>query len=164
MAITLLTSLGFVVEAVTGRVTEADYLKGLGAAEIVDRGELTEAAKLLGKERWAGGIDAVSGNILANILSMIRRHGAVVACGNASGMELNTSVAPFILRGVSLLGVDSVYQPKARRIEAWARLARDLDRKKLAAMTNTIGFDDIVPAAKDIVEGKLRGRTVVEIG
>jgi acrylyl-CoA reductase (NADPH) len=164
MAVTLLAGLGFKVEAATGRLGEADYLKALGAMAIVDRSELTEPAKLLDKERWTAGIDAVGGNVLANLLSMTRRGGSVAACGNAGGMQLPTSVAPFILRGVSLLGIDSVYQPKVRRLEAWSRLATDMDRGRLAAMTTTIGFDEIVPAARDILEGKLRGRTVVEIG
>ena len=164
MAIALLAGRGDTVAAVTGRASEADYLKGLGAAEIVDRAELSGAAKPLARERWVGGIDAAGGNILANVISMIARDGAVAACGNAAGMELATSVAPFILRGVSLLGVDSVKAPKAHRIAAWDRLARDLDRKKLAAMTTTIGFHDIVAAAHAIVDGKVRGRIVVKVG
>ncbi len=164
MAVALLAGLGYAVAAVTGRADEADYLKGLGAGEVVERAELSDAPRLLGKERWASGIDAVGGTILANVLSMTRAEGAIAACGNAAGMDLATSVAPFILRGVSLLGINSVYQPKARRIEAWARLARDLDRDKLAAMTTTIGFDGIARAASDIVAGKVRGRLVVEIG
>jgi len=163
MAVSLLSRLGYQVVAVTGRAHEHDYLAGLGAGEIIDRAELGQPAKLLGKERWAGGVDAVGGNILANVLSMTRQHGAVAACGNASGMELPTSVAPFILRGVSLLGIDSVYQPKQRRIEAWARLAHDLDRDKLVEMTTTLPFSGIVNAAHDIVAGKVRGRLVVEI-
>jgi acrylyl-CoA reductase (NADPH) len=164
MAISLLSSLGFTVEAATGRAGEADYLKGLGAAAIVDRAELAGPPKLLGKERWAAGVDAVGGTVLANVLSMINRNGAVAACGNAGGMELPTSVAPFILRGVSLLGIDSAWAPKQTRIDAWNRLARDLDRNKLKAMTTAIGFNDIEKAAHDIIDGKVRGRLVVEIG
>jgi acrylyl-CoA reductase (NADPH) len=164
MAIARFSDLGYAVEAVTGRPEEADYLKGLGATTIVERSELSGPPKLLGKERWAAGVDAVGGTILANVISMIKRRGAVAVCGNAAGMDLPTSVAPFILRGVSLLGVDSVMAPKEERIAAWSRLARDLNRDKLKAMTTTIGFDDIVEAAKDIVEGKVRGRLVVEIG
>lgn len=163
MAITLFADLGYTVEAVTGRAEEAEYLKSLGAATIVDRAELTGQPRMLGKERWAAGVDAVGGTILANLISMISQGGAVAACGNAGGMELPTSVAPFILRGIALLGIDSAKAPREKRIEAWTRLARDLDRGKLRAMTTTIGFDDIVPAAKDIVEGKVRGRLVVEI-
>lgn len=163
MAIALFADRGYAVEAVTGRPEEADYLKGLGATAIVERTELSEPAKLLGKERWAAGVDAVGGTVLANVISMIKRRGAVAVCGNAGGMDLPTSVAPFILRGVSLLGIDSVMAPRQERIEAWSRLARELNRDKLKAITTTIGFDDIVQSAKDIVEGKVRGRLVVEI-
>jgi acrylyl-CoA reductase (NADPH) len=164
VAVAVLAGLGYAVEAATGRTDEADYLKRLGAAVIVDRAELEGTPRLLGKERWAAGIDAAGGTVLANLLSMTRYGGAVAACGNAAGMEVPTSVAPFILRGVSLLGVDSVRAPRALRIAAWQRLARDLDREKLKAMTRTIGFDDIVAAANDIVAGKIRGRLVVQIG
>jgi len=164
IAIALLSARGFTVEAVTGRTTEADYLKDLGATTIVDRAELTVPVKALARERWAGGVDAAGGIVLANVLSMISYRGAVAACGNAAGMDLPTSVAPFILRGVSLLGIDSSKAPKAQRIEAWDRLARELDRKKLATMTETVVFEDLPKAARDIVEGKVRGRLVVEIG
>jgi acrylyl-CoA reductase (NADPH) len=164
MAVSLLSRLGHQVAAVTGREHQHDYLRSLGAAEIIDRAELTESPRMLGKERWAGAVDAVGGTMLANVISMIRRGGAVAVCGNAGGMELPTTVAPFILRGVSALGIDSVYQPKPRRLAAWARLARDLDRDKLAAMTTIIPFEGIVNAARDIVAGKVRGRLVVEIG
>ena len=141
-----------------------DFLKRLGADEIVDRAELIGQARALAKERWSGGVDAVGSVVLANLISMTATGGAIAACGNAGGMELNTSVAPFILRGVSLLGIDSVRATKAVRSEAWRRLARDLDRGKLAAMTTTIPFDAVEGAARDIVEGKVRGRLVVEIG
>jgi acrylyl-CoA reductase (NADPH) len=164
MAISLLSRLGYQVIAVTGREHEHDYLASIGAGEILDRAELAEPPKLLGKERWAGAVDAVGGNTLANVLAMTRRGGAVAACGNAGGMEVPTSVAPFILRGVALIGIDSVYQPKPRRIEAWSRLARDLDRDKLVEMTTTIPFSGLVNAAHDILDGKVRGRLVVEIG
>lgn len=164
MAIPLLADLGYTVEAATGRVEEADYLKDLGATVIVGRDELGAPPKLLGKERWAAGVDAVGSTILANVISMTKRRGAVAVCGNAAGMDLPTSVAPFILRGVSLLGIDSVMAPKAERVAAWDRLARDLDRDKLTAMATTIGFDDIIDAASAIVDGKVRGRLVVDIG
>ena len=163
VAVTLLSTLGHPVVAVTGRTVEHDYLTGLGANEIIDRSELSEAPKMLAKERWAGGIDAVGGNILANVISMTARGGAVAACGNAGGMDLPTSVAPFILRGVSLLGIDSVYQPKERRIEAWKMLAEHLDRDKLAEMVKTVPLSGAIDAARDIVDGKVRGRVVVEI-
>jgi acrylyl-CoA reductase (NADPH) len=161
--VALLAKLGFHVVASTGRAEEHDYLKRLGAAEIVDREELSAPAKMLDKERWAGGIDTVGSHILANVLAMTKAGGAVAACGNAAGMDLPTSVAPFILRGVSLLGIDSVTLPKALREEAWRRLVRDLDRQKLAAMTTTIGLDDVPEAARNIVDGKVRGRLVVEV-
>jgi len=163
-AVALLADRGFKVAAATGRSTEADYLKRLGATEIVERAELSTPPRLLGKERWAGAVDAVGGLVLANVIAMMATGGAIAACGNAGGMELNTSVAPFILRGVALLGIESVRAPKAVRDEAWQRLAHDLDRNKLAAMTTTIAFDAVPAAARDIVDGKVRGRLVVEIG
>jgi acrylyl-CoA reductase (NADPH) len=163
VAISLLSKLGHRVIASTGRPQESDFLSELGAAEIISREELSGPAKPLGKERWASGIDAVGSHTLANVLSMTTYGGAVAACGLASGMDLPGSVAPFILRGVSLLGIDSVMAPKALRLEAWRRLASELDHGKLAALSRTIGFDDIIGAAHDIVEGKIRGRVVVEI-
>jgi acrylyl-CoA reductase (NADPH) len=165
VAVTLLAGAGFSVDAVTGRVaSESAYLTSLGASAVVDRAELTGPAKPLAKERWIAGIDAVGGHVLANMLSMTAYHGAVAACGNAGGMDLPTSVAPFILRGIALLGIDSSKAPKALRIEAWNRLANELDRKRLAAMTTVMPFDGLENAAHDIVEGKVRGRLVVEIG
>ena len=127
------------------------------------RDELSGPAKPLAKERWAGGVDAVGSHTLANVLSMTSYGGAVAACGLAQGMDLPGSVAPFILRGVSLLGIDSVMAPKALRLEAWRRLGTDLDHGKLAALSTTIGFDGIIDAGRDIVEGKIRGRVVVEL-
>ena len=164
VAIALLAKAGWRVIASTGRPQEADYLKGLGAAEIIDRNELSQPAKPLAKERWAAGVDSVGSHTLANLLAMTRYGGAVAACGLASGMDLPTSVAPFILRGVSLLGIDSVIAPKGLRLEAWRRLAADLDRDRLAAMTTRIPLDQVIEAGRDILEGKVRGRTVVEIG
>lgn len=164
VAVSLLKKLSYHVIAVTGRAAEADYLKGLGAAEIVDREELVDPAKLLDKERWAAAIDTVGSNVLANVIAMTKAEGVVAACGNAGGMGLSTSVAPFILRGVSLIGINSVYQPRPAREEAWSRLVRDLDRDKLEAMMTTIGFDQIRETAEKIVDGQVRGRVVVEIG
>jgi len=164
VAVALLARLGYAVEAVTGRASESDYLRSLGAKTVIDRAELSGPPRLLGKERWGAGIDAVGGVILANVLSMTAYGGAIAACGTAAGMDVATSVAPFILRGVSLLGVDSVRAPKGVRIAAWDRLARDLDRDKLKAMTRTIPLADVVGAARDIVDGKVRGRIVVAIG
>jgi acrylyl-CoA reductase (NADPH) len=164
VAIALLAKLGFTVTASTGRPEEAGYLKRLGATEVIDRKELSGPPRPLAKERWAGGIDAVGSATLANVLSMIRYHGAVAACGLAGGMDLPTTVAPFILRGVSLLGIDSVMRPLADRQRAWARLATDLDPAKLSEMTKEIGLSEVLAAARDIVEGKVRGRIVVKIG
>ena len=163
VATALLAAAGWHVIASTGRPQEADYLKGLGAAEIIDRAELSAPAKPLAKERWAAGIDSVGSQTLANLLAMTKYRGAVAACGLAGGMDLPTSVAPFILRGVSLLGIDSVMAPKALRLEAWARLARDLDPAKLAAMTTVIPLDRVIEAGKDILAGKTRGRVVVAV-
>jgi acrylyl-CoA reductase (NADPH) len=164
VAIAIRARLGFPVIAVTGRTAEADYLKGLGAAEILDRKELAGPAKPLAKERWAGGVDAAGSNTLANVLSMTRYGGAVAACGLAGGMDLPGSVAPFILRGVCLYGIDSVMCPIERRREAWKRLEKDLDLQKLAAMTTEIGLTDLPDAARRIVAGDVRGRIVVRIG
>jgi len=163
VAIALLAKLGYTVTAATGRPAEADYLKGLGAAEIIERKELTGAPRALAKERWAGGIDAVGSTTLANVLSMTRYGGAVAACGLAGGMDLPTTVAPFILRGVSLIGIDSVMCALPLRQEAWRRLAADLDRGKIAAMTSEIGLADVIAAGARIIAGEVRGRLVVKI-
>jgi acrylyl-CoA reductase (NADPH) len=164
VAVALLARLGYAVTASTGRPEEAAYLKGLGATDIVERKELTDPVRPLAKERWAGGIDAVGSTTLANVLSMTRYGGAVAACGLAGGMDLPTSVAPFILRSISLLGIDSVMCPLPLRKEAWRRLASDLDRSKIAAMTSEIGLEDVIAAGRRIVEGQVRGRIVVKIG
>jgi acrylyl-CoA reductase (NADPH) len=164
VAIAILAKLGFTVHALTGRTQEADYLKGLGATDIIDRKELAGPPKLLAKERWAGAVDAVGSTTLANLLSMTRYGGAVAACGLAGGMDLPTSVAPFILRGVCLYGIDSVMCPIGRRREAWKRLENDLDRQKLAAMTSEIPLSGVPEAARHILEGQVRGRIVVKIG
>lgn len=163
VAIALLSKLGYHVIASTGRVSEEAYLKDLGAAEIISREELSGPAKPLAKERWAGGVDAVGSHTLANVLSMTSYGGAVAACGLAQGMDLPTSVAPFILRGVSLLGIDSVMAPKAMRLEAWRRVGTDLDHAKLSAISTKIGFDGIIDAAKAIVDGRIRGRVVIDM-
>src|SRR5690606_3778908 len=131
--------------------------------EIIGREELSQPGKPLGRERWAGCVDAVGSHTLANVLAQTSYGGAVAACGLAQGMDLPASVAPFILRGVSLLGVDSVMAPKVIRMEAWRRLASDLDHEKLAALSTTIGFSGIIPSAHDIVDGKVRGRLVVDM-
>jgi acrylyl-CoA reductase (NADPH) len=163
VAVALLAQRGFKVIASTGRLSEADYLRTLGAAEIIERKELAGAAKPLARERWAGGIDSVGSTTLANVLSMTRYGGAVAACGLAGGMDLPASVAPFVLRGVSLLGIDSVMCPIDRRREAWQRLATDLDAGKLAAMTSEIDLAGVIEAGRRIVEGGVRGRIVVKV-
>ena len=163
VAISLLSKAGWHVIASTGRASEADYLKGLGAAEIIDRAELSAPGRPMGKERWAAAVDSVGSHTLANVLAQTKYGGAVAACGLAQGMDLPTSVAPFILRGVSLLGIDSVMAPKARRLEAWARLASDLDKAKLASLTTTIALEQVPETAAAILEGKVRGRVVVNI-
>lgn len=164
VAIALLAKLGWAVTASTGRPEEADYLRTLGAAEIISRDELSGAGKPLAKERWAAAIDSVGSTTLANTLAQTKAAGAIAACGLAGGMDLRTTVAPFILRGVALLGINSVTVPRPERIVAWDRLSRDLDLAKLDAITRTVGFDEIIPSAHAIVEGKIRGRLVVEIG
>ncbi|RWF02100.1 MDR family oxidoreductase [Mesorhizobium sp.] len=163
VAVSILSSLGYHVIASTGRSAESSYLIDLGAAEVISRDELAQPAKPLAKERWAGGVDAVGSHTLANILSMTSYGGAVAACGLAGGMDLPASVAPFILRGVCLLGIDSVMAPKPVRMEAWRRIGTDLDLQKLASLSTTIGFDGIIDAAHNIVEGKIRGRVVVDM-
>jgi acrylyl-CoA reductase (NADPH) len=162
-ALMLLKAAGWHCIASTGRATETDYLKGLGADEIIDRAELSAPGKPLGKERWAAGVDSVGSHTLANLLAQTKRHGAIAACGLAQGMDLSTSVAPFILRGIALLGVDSVYQPKPQRVAAWARLARDLDRDKLKAISTDISFDQVIETAHAIIEGRVRGRVIVTL-
>jgi len=163
VALAVLSKLGYHVIASTGRMSEAGYLRDLGAAEVIDRSELSGPAKPLAKERWAGGIDSVGSTTLANVLSMTKYAGAVAACGLAAGMDLPSSVAPFILRGVCLLGIDSVMCPIELRKAAWSRLASDLDRGKLAEITHEIGLDQVIDAGVKILAGQVRGRIVVKI-
>jgi acrylyl-CoA reductase (NADPH) len=163
VATAVLSKLGYHVIASTGRMSEGGYLKGLGAAEVIDRGELSGPAKPLAKERWAGGIDSVGSTTLSNVLSMTKYGGAVAACGLAAGMDLPTSVAPFILRGVCLLGIESVMCPIELRKVAWSRLASDLDRTKLTEITHEIGLDQVIDAGAKILAGQVRGRIVVKI-
>lgn len=163
VALAILARLGYSTIASTGRPEEEAYLRDLGASEIIHRDELSNPGKPLGKERWAAGVDAVGSHTLANVLAMTSENGAVAACGLAQGMDLPASVAPFILRGVTLLGINSVTAPKALRMEAWQRIATDLDLEKLAAMSETISLRDVIKAGEDIVAGKVRGRLVVAI-
>jgi acrylyl-CoA reductase (NADPH) len=163
VATALLSKLGYHVIASTGRMSEAGYLKSLGAAEVIGRDELSGQAKPLAKERWAGAVDSVGSTTLANVLSMTKYRGAVAACGLAGGMDLPTSVAPFILRGISLLGIDSVMCPMELRKVAWKRLASDLDLKKLSEITQEINLDEVIGAGGRILAGQVRGRIVVKI-
>jgi acrylyl-CoA reductase (NADPH) len=163
VAVALLAKLGYAVTASTGRPEEAAYLKALGASEVIERKELSGPPRPLAKERWAGGIDSVGSATLANVLSMTRYGGTVSACGLAGGMDLPATVAPFILRAVSLVGIDSVMCPLGLRQRAWHRLVTDLDRAKIEAMTSEIGLPDVIGAAARIVEGRVRGRIVVKI-
>jgi acrylyl-CoA reductase (NADPH) len=163
VAIALLKSMGHTVIASTGRTEEVDYLKGLGASEIIARAELSGEPRALNKERWAGAIDSVGSKTLANVLSMTKYGGAVAACGLAAGMDLPASVAPFILRGITLTGIDSVMCPRPRRLAAWERLARDMDKGKLAAVTVNAGLSDVPRLAPEILAGRVRGRVVIDI-
>ena len=163
VAIALLSKLGYHVIASTGRASEEAYLRQLGAAEIIDRNELSGPAKPLAKERWAGGIDSVGSTTLANLLSMTKYRGAIAACGLAAGMDLPSSVAPFILRGVCLYGIDSVMCPLPERKRAWERLATDLDPAKLAEITQEISLDQVIDAGAKVLAGQVRGRIVVKI-
>ncbi|NUR14102.1 MAG: oxidoreductase [Bradyrhizobium sp.] len=163
VATAVLSKLGYHVIASTGRASEADYLRHLGAAEIIDRSELSAPAKPIAKERWAGGVDSVGSTTLANLLSMTKYGGAIAACGLAAGMDLPSSVAPFILRGVCLLGIDSVMCPIEPRRAAWQRLASDLDRTKLAEITKEIPLSEVSDWGAKILAGEVRGRIVVKI-
>jgi acrylyl-CoA reductase (NADPH) len=163
VATAVLAKLGYHVIGSTGRMSEAGYLRRLGAAEVIDRSELSGPAKPLGKERWAGGIDSVGSTTLANLLSMTKYCGAIAACGLAGGMDLPSSVAPFILRGACLLGIDSVMCPIELRKVAWSRLASDLDPAKLAEITHEISLDQVIDAGAKILAGQVRGRIVVKI-
>jgi len=163
VAISLLSQLGYSVIACTGRPQEESYLRQLGARDLISREELSGSPKPLGKMRWAGAVDAVGSKVLANVLSQIHYGGAVAACGLAQGIDLPGSVAPFILRAVKLIGVDSVQCPMPRRKQAWERLARDLDVKKLEAIAQRASLSEVPELAEEIVAGKIRGRVVVDI-
>ncbi len=163
VAVSILSKLGYEIIAFTGRMEEADFLKSLGASEVLDRVELSEKGKPFGKERWAAAVDVAGSHTLANLLAQTRYGGAVAACGLAQGMDLPASVMPFILRGVALLGVDSVMAPMALREEAYRRLVQDLDLAKLDALSETIKLAEVEERAAKILEGQVRGRTIVEV-
>ncbi len=162
-AIALLARLGYRVVASTGRPEEAEYLSALGAAEIIERASLSAPGRPLGRERWAGAIDSVGSHTLANVCASTRYGGCVAACGLAQGMDFPATVAPFILRGVTLAGIDSVMRPRADRLDAWQRLARDFDRGLLATTTHTIGLEQAMDAASALLAGQVRGRIVVDV-
>ncbi|MBE0489224.1 MAG: oxidoreductase [Halomonas sp.] len=162
-SIALLSRLGYRVIAATGRPEEEAYLKGLGAEEIIDRSELSEPGRPLAKERWAGAIDSVGSHTLANVLAATRYGGTVAACGLAQGMDLPSSVAPFILRGVTLAGIESVMKPRPERLEAWRRLGELLDPAQLDAITRTIGLEEAIATADELLAGRVRGRVVVSM-
>ncbi|MEN8762841.1 MAG: MDR family oxidoreductase [Thiogranum sp.] len=163
IAVSILNKLGYPVTAVTGRLQESDYLTSLGASDIIDRKSFADKAKPLAKELWVGAVDVAGGNTLANVLSQIRRGGAVTACGLADSMDLPGSVAPFILRGITLYGIDSVMCPLQKRLTAWQRLDTDLDKDLLESLTTEISFDELPDASSAILKGQIRGRTVVKI-
>ena len=163
VAVALLKRAGYTVAGSTGKATEADYLKQLGADTVIDRAELSEPGRALGKERWAGAIDSVGSHTLANVCAQIKYGGAVAACGLAQGADFKTTVMPFILRGVRLLGVDSVMAPKAPRLAAWARLAHDLNPALLDVIGAEVGLEQAIASAADLLAGKVRGRIVVDV-
>lgn len=163
VAVAILSKLGYRVVATTGRMNEKDYLLGLGAADIIDRADFAEKARPLAKELWSGAIDVAGGNTLANVLSQLKYGGAAAICGLAESMNLPTTVAPFILRGISMYGIDSVMASIAKRKVAWARLAADLDLQLLEELSFDLDFADLAQAAEDILDGKIRGRAVVKL-
>lgn len=163
VAIAVLAKLGYTVIALTGRPEEKEYLMSLGASDIMPRKELSEPGRPLARERWAGVVDVVGSNVLANACASTKYGGTVTACGLAGGMDLPATVAPFILRGVTLAGVDSVMAPRELRLEAWRRLAEDLDPSKLGAIAQEISLDQAIEASSQILAGKLRGRVVVKV-
>jgi acrylyl-CoA reductase (NADPH) len=163
VATAVLTRLGFNVVAVSGRPSEADYLKSLGAVEVLDRAMFAAPGKPLGKERWAGAVDVVGSHTLANVCATTKYRGVVTACGLAGGMDFPATVAPFILRGVTLAGIDSVMCPRRERLEAWRRLGSDLDISKLAAISNEAGLSEVIPLAAQLLNGEVRGRVVVDV-
>jgi acrylyl-CoA reductase (NADPH) len=163
VAVAILSRLGYRVVAVSGRTEETDYLKGLGADEVLPRADFEQPGKPLAKERWAGAVDVVGSQVLANVCASLKYGGVVAACGLAGGMDFPATVAPFILRGVTLAGIDSVMCPRPQRLEAWSRLARDLDVSKLETMTRVIGLSEAITTAPLLLAGQVRGRVVVDV-
>lgn len=163
VAISLLSKLGYNIIAVTGRSEESDYVKGLGASEVIPRSELSEPGRALGKERWAGAVDVVGSHMLANVCANTQYGGTVTACGLAGGMDFPSTVMPFILRGVKLIGIDSVMCPRERRLQAWKRLGADLDITKLETIAHEISLGEVIDTAHKLMDGKVRGRIIVDV-
>ncbi|MFN3985514.1 MAG: MDR family oxidoreductase [Rhodocyclaceae bacterium] len=163
VAIAILARLGYTVVAATGRAHDADYLKSLGAEEVIDRALFSSPGKPLGKERWAGAVDVVGSHVLANVCATTKYRGVVAACGLAAGMDFPATVAPFILRGVTLVGIDSVMCPRAERLVAWQRLASDLDVTKFGQISREVGLAEAIPLADSLLKGEVRGRIVVDV-
>lgn len=163
VAVSILAKLGYSVVGVTGRLAESDYIKSLGASEVLERSVFSSPGKPLGRERWAGAVDVVGGHTLANVCATTRYRGIVTACGLAGGMDFPATVAPFILRGVTLVGIDSVMCPTADRLAAWQRLGSDLDISKLTLITEEIGLAEAIPMATKLLDGQVRGRLVVDV-
>ena len=163
VAIAILSKLGYEVVALTGRPEESEYVSSLGATEILDRSELSKPGKPLARERWAGVVDVVGTHVLANACASTKYGGVVTACGLAGGMDFPATVAPFILRGVSLVGIDSVMCPKERRLEAWQRLEQDLDLTKLGSIAHEVGLSETIGTAEDLLAGKIRGRIIIDV-
>lgn len=163
VAVSVLSKLGYTVVGVSGRPEEADYLRSLGASEVLARSEFTAPGKPLARERWAGAVDVVGSHTLANVCASAKYRGVVTACGLAGGMDLPATVAPFILRGVTLAGIDSVMCPRADRLVAWQRLGTDLDLAKLGLITNEIALAQAIPTATRLLDGQVRGRVIVDV-
>ena len=163
VALAILSKLGYSAVAVTGRPQDSDYLKSLGAVDVIERSQFSSPGKPLGKERWAGAVDVVGSHVLANVCATTRYRGVVTACGLAAGMDFPASVAPFILRGVTLVGIDSVMCPRVDRIEAWKRLGSDLDVAKLEGISRVVGLSEVIPLASSLLRGEIRGRVTVDV-
>ena len=163
IATAILSKLGYTIVAVSGRTAEAEYLKRLGASEVLDRSQFSSQGKPLGKERWAGAVDVVGSHTLANVCATMKYRGIVTACGLAGGMDFPTTVAPFILRGVTLVGIDSVMCPRADRLEAWRRLAMDLDLSRLELISSEVALSEVIPLADKMLNGEIRGRFIVDV-
>jgi acrylyl-CoA reductase (NADPH) len=163
ISIAVLAKLGYEVTASTGRLEETDFLKSLGASQVIDRATLSSPGEMLGAETWAGAIDTVGSATLANVIASVKYRGAVAACGLAQGLDFPTTVLPFLLRNITLYGIDSVMAPYAVRSEAWERLSTDLDVRKLESVTQVLGLDQAIPTAHEILSGKVRGRVVIDV-